>query len=62
MPTYQCRFFNESDEIVRVEVLGSSDDREARREARILMARAGNFAGYELLEDGRKFDAYRPIK
>lgn len=62
MPMYQCRFFNENEQVVRVEVLGSSDDRDARREARNLMIRTGRFSGYELLEDGRKVDVYKTVK
>lgn len=62
MPRYQCRFFDENEVVVRVEVLGSSDDRDAQREARTLMGRTGRFSGYELLEDGRKIDVYRPFK
>lgn len=62
MPIYQCRFFNEDEKVVRVQALGSSDDRGAHREARTLMARTGHFSGYELLEDGRKVDVYKPAK
>jgi len=62
MPRYQCRFFNETEEVVRIEVLGASDDRDAHREARTLMAKTGHFSGYELLEDGRRVDVYRPIQ
>ena len=62
MPRYQCCFLDESAEIVRIEVLDSCDDRDACREAMTLMARIGRFCGFELWDDGRKVDVYRPIK
>lgn len=62
MPMYECRFFNEKEQVVRIEILDSSDDRDARREARNLMIKTGRFSGYELLEDGRKIDAYKAVK
>ena len=60
MPLYQCHFFNQEEQVVRVITLGSSDDRDARREARILMVRTGRFAGYEVVENGRRVDIYHP--
>jgi hypothetical protein len=62
MPTYQCCFLDENEEIVRIEVLGSRDDRDAHREAMILMAKIGRFSGFELWDDRRKIDVYRPVK
>jgi hypothetical protein len=62
MPTYQCCFLNENGNIVRIEVLGCGDDRDVRREATTLMAKTGLFSGYELWDEGRKVDVYRPVK
>jgi hypothetical protein len=60
MPHYQCHFFNKEEQVVRTEALGSSDDRDACREARMLMGKTGSFAGYEVSENGRRVDIYRP--
>ena len=63
MPKYQCHFLDESKSVVRVESLGScDDDSDAHREAMILLAKVGRFSGYELWDDGRKVDAYVPVK
>jgi hypothetical protein len=63
MPKYQCHFLDENDRVVRVQNLGSCDDeREAHREAMILIARVGHFTGCELWENGRKVEVYKPVK
>jgi hypothetical protein len=63
MPKYQCHFLDENDRVVRVENLGFCfDDSDAHREAMCILAKVGHFAGYELWEDGRKVDVYRPVK
>ena len=48
MPTFRCCFFDENEEIVQTQVLGSRDELDARREAVTLMMRVGRFSGYEL--------------
>jgi hypothetical protein len=62
MPTYQCSFLGENNKTVRTEVLRAFDDLDARREARILMARVGRFSGYELRSEGRQVEVYRSVK
>jgi hypothetical protein len=62
MSRYECCFLDENDKVVRIEVLGSCDDGDAHREAMTLMAKIGRFSGFELWDDGRKVDVYRPIK
>ena len=63
MPKYQCYFVDENDKAVRFENLGSCDsDRDAHRQAMTLMARVGHFTGYELWENGRKVDVYKPAR
>ena len=62
MPTFQCCFFDENEEIVQTQVLGSRDELDARREAVTLMMRVGRFSGYELWGEGRKIAEYRPVK
>jgi hypothetical protein len=63
MPKYQCHFLDENKRVVRIENLGScDDDSNARREARVLIAKVGHFSGYELWQDGRKIEVYRPEK
>jgi hypothetical protein len=59
MPTYQCHFLDENERVVRIENLGScGHDRDAHREARLLLAKVGHFFGYELWQDGRKIEVY----
>jgi hypothetical protein len=60
MPRYQCRFLDENEKVVRIEVLGYCDDGDAHREAMTLMARIGHFSGFELWDDGRKVGEYKP--
>src|ERR1700730_6188166 len=56
---YGSRFINEEDQVVKVEELNSSDDREAHFDARSLMAKTERFSGYELWRDGRKVDEFK---
>ena len=63
MPKYRCHFLDENERVVRIENLGCcGDDREAHRAAMTIFARVGHFSGYELWEDDRKIDVYRPVK
>jgi hypothetical protein len=62
MPKYQCCLLDESEKTVRTEVLAASDDLDAHREAMTLMMRVGRFSGYELWDEGRKVEGYRPAK
>jgi hypothetical protein len=62
MPIYQCCFLDENEEIVQTQVLGSRDERDARREVMTLMMRVGRFSGYELWGEGRKIAEYKPVK
>jgi hypothetical protein len=63
MPKYQCHFLDENERVVRIENLGScGEDRDAHREAMLLIAKVGHFSGYELWQDGRKVEVYRPEK
>jgi hypothetical protein len=60
MPKYQCHFLDENESVVRIENLGSCcDDRDAHREARLLLAKVGHFSGYELWDDGRRIECTR---
>jgi hypothetical protein len=63
MPKYQCHFLGDSKSVVRIESLGSCDcDSDAHRQAMTLLVKVGHFSGYELWEDGRKVEAYTPVK
>ena len=63
MSKYQCRFLNESEQaVVRLMLLRSSDGYSARREVMNLIGTTKDFDGYQLWEDGRMIDAYRPGK
>ena len=63
MPTYQCRFLSESEQVVvRLSLLRSRDVGSARREVMTLIGKTADFDGYELWEDGEMVDAYRPGK
>jgi hypothetical protein len=60
---YQCRFIDESEQaVVRLMLLRSTDGYNARREIVSLIGKTKDFDGYQLWEDGRMVDAYRPAK
>jgi hypothetical protein len=62
MARYRCCFLNEYDKVVRIEELDSYDDPDAHRDVMFLMARTGQFSGYELWRDGRKVDEWTSVR
>ena len=60
MPMYQCCFLNATGSPVRTQALGSSDDRDARREAMALLVRTGRFSGFELWSGDLRIEIYQP--
>ena len=60
MPRYRCCLLDESGEVLRTEVLASSDERDARRDLMRLMVKIGRFASYELWEGSRRLAAFKP--
>ena len=60
MPRYRCCLLDESGEVLRTEMLASSDERDARRDLMRLMVKIGRFASYELWEGSRRLAAFKP--
>ena len=60
MPRYRCCLLDESGEVLRTEVLISSDERDARRDLMRMMVKIGRFASYELWEGGRRLAEFKP--
>ena len=60
MPMYQCCFLDETGSPVRTQALGSSDDRDAHREAMALLVRTGRFSGFELWSGDLRIEIYQP--
>lgn len=60
MPRYRCCLLDESGEVLRTEVLPSSDERDARQDLMRLMVKIGRFASYELWEGSRRLAAFTP--
>jgi hypothetical protein len=58
MPMYQCCFLDEAGSPVRTQALGSSDDRDAHREAMALLVRTGRFSGFELWNGDLRIEIY----
>jgi hypothetical protein len=62
MPTYECCFLGDSDQIVRTETFRAYTDLDAHREVMTCMMRVGGFSGYELWAEGRKVVVEGPVK
>ena len=60
MPMYQCCFLDATGSPVRTQALGSSDDRDAHREAMSLLVRTGRFSGFELWSGDLRIEIYQP--
>jgi hypothetical protein len=60
MPRYRCCLLDENGEVLRTEVLMSSDERDARRDLMRLMVKIGRFASYELWEGSRRLAEFKP--
>ena len=60
MPLYRCCFLDETGSAVWTQALGSSDDRDAHREAMALLVRTGRFSGFELWEGDLRIEIYQP--
>jgi hypothetical protein len=62
LPRRERQGREDNDKVVRIEILGSCDDGDAHCEAMTLMAKIGRFSGFELWDEGRKVDSYKPAK
>ena len=60
MPMYQCCFLDAAGSPVWTQALGSSDDRDAHREAVALLVRTGRFSGFELWSGDLRVEIYQP--
>ena len=57
---YRCFFFGEKEQVTGLTLFRSADALDARREILTHLCETKYFDGYELWEDGRIVDRYRP--